>query len=297
MLKIIRNFINGLVFGIIQVVPGISGGTIALVLGFYFDLLNVINNFFGNFKKNLVFIIPLIAGTITGLILFSSIIIYLLTHYSFPTMFFFMGLIAGTIPLISTKVFEKGKRPGISIFLLVIIPLAALIFMAILKMETTSPFKADEIYAGIDIPFMLLLFLAGILSAAALIIPGFSGSFILLLMGVYNIIVYSTSSLRLLPGNLSDLTLILNISKVLIPMGLGIIIGIIFMSRIIEKLLVSFPKQTYAVILGLIIGSLVVLFMEPIVYESGVSVTIILAGIFTFLTGSVLSYITGKRGI
>ena len=297
MIKMLINFFKGLVFGIIQVVPGISSGTIALVLGFYFDLLNVINNFFGNIKKNLVFVIPLVAGMITGLIIFSSIIIYLLANHSFATMFFFMGLIAGSIPLVFFKVYEKGRKTDISLYFFAILPLAALVVMSLFKVENSAYFNAEEIYAAIDIQFMFMLFLAGILSAAALIIPGFSGSFVLLLVGVYNIIVYSASSLRFLLVDITNTSLLLNICKVLIPMGLGIIIGIIFMSRIIEKLLKNFPRQTYAVILGLIIGSIIVLFREPMVYASGISLPIVVAGIFTFLGGGFLSFITGKRGI
>src|SRR5215510_6520550 len=98
MLKLVRNFLNGLAFGITETIPGVSAGTIAIILGFYFELIETVNHFTENIPKRLKFILPLVLGIIAGILLFSSIINYLLGNYSFPTMLFFIGLISGIIP-------------------------------------------------------------------------------------------------------------------------------------------------------------------------------------------------------
>ncbi|MCL2763362.1 MAG: DUF368 domain-containing protein, partial [Treponema sp.] len=109
MLKLVRNFFNGMAFGITETIPGVSAGTIAIILGFYFELIETINHFTENLKKSLALLMPLILGVITGLVLFSSLIHFLLTHYSFPVMLFFIGLIVGIIPHIFVKVKEPER--------------------------------------------------------------------------------------------------------------------------------------------------------------------------------------------
>ena len=109
MLKAIRNFFNGLAFGITETIPGVSGGTIALILGFYFELIETINHFTENFKKRLQFLIPLIIGVVSGILLFSSLINFLLMYFSFPTMLFFIGLISGIIPHIYARARVKNN--------------------------------------------------------------------------------------------------------------------------------------------------------------------------------------------
>ena len=295
MRKIIRDFFNGLVFGATHIIPGISGGTVAVVLGFYFELIKVINHFFKNLRKNLMFAIPLFTGFITGLIIFSSIILSLLTNYSFPTMLFFIGLIAGIVPHVYSRASECGQNQKVSNILLIILPFIVLLVVSLLKAENKEIFSVMEIYEKINVPYMIFIFAAGVLSAAAMVIPGFSGSFVLLLMGIYNIAVYSISSIRYLAADLSNFALMLDICRVLVPLGLGIIAGVIFMAKLIEKLLNKHQRQVYSVILGLLLGSILALFIEPMTYRSGISTIVIIAGIITFVLGTLVSYIMGKK--
>jgi putative membrane protein len=293
MFALIRNFLNGLAFGITETIPGVSGGTIAIVLGFYFELVEAINHFTENIRKYLKFAIPLILGLLTGLLLFSSLIHYLLTYHSFPTMLFFIGLIMGIIPII----FSKVKEPGINLkwneIILIIIPF--LVLLVISGLKETSVVDPEEVINNIDFPFMLFVFFAGIIAAMALVIPGISGSFVLLLLGIYPVIIYSVSSIRLLFADISNTTLLLNICKVLVPLVIGIIIGGLLMVRLIEKLLKNYHKLVYSIILGLLLGSICVLFREPMVYKSGVSVIIIIIGIATLSLGCVFSFFLVKK--
>jgi putative membrane protein len=293
MFAFIRNFLNGLAFGITETIPGVSGGTIAIILGFYNELIETINHFTEDYKKYLKFIIPVLIGAACGILLFSSIINYLLTNHSFPTMLFFIGLITGIIPLIFSKVKEPGQKLEISEILLMVIPFLVLIVISELK--SVSVAEPETAINNINIPFMIFIFFAGIIAAAALIIPGISGSFVLLLIGLYPLVIYAISSIRILFFDSSNIDLLINILKILIPLAIGIIIGGLCMARLIEKLLKNYHKIIYSVILGLLSGSIVVLFKEPLVYRSGISVIIIIIGIITLSLGAVLSFNIGKK--
>ena len=293
MLKLLKNFLNGLAFGITETIPGVSGGTIAIILGFYFELIETINHFTENIKKSLQFAIPLVLGMLTGIVLFSSLIHFLLNNYSFPTMLFFIGLITGIIPHIYAKAKEPDRRFETKELLLIALPFIFLVTLSFFKSASvTSP---EEVINTISVSFMIFIFFSGILAAMALVLPGISGSFVLLLMGIYPLAIYSISSIRILLTDITDITLMLNICRVLGPLAIGIIIGGLFMVRLIEKLLNNYHKILYSVILGLLSGSVCVLFKEPMVYKSGISAIIIIIGAATFSLGCVLSYKIGKE--
>ena len=293
---IVKNFFNGLVFGITQVIPGVSVGTVALILGFYFELIENINHFFKDIRKSLSFLIPLAVGITLGLLLFSSIIDFLLTNYSFPTMLFFIGMVAGIIPRFFSKLKEGGQKLYARDFLLIIFPFVILSATTFLR-GTNAPGQMEvaEVIANINISYMVFLFIAGIAAASALVIPGFSGSVVLLLMGVFHLAIYSVSSIRFLLLDLSNFALMMDIIKVIVPLGIGTVIGIVFMARLIEKLFKNHQRQVYLVVLGLLLGSVFNLFGQPIVYRSGISVVIVIVGIVSFALGSVVSFKLGKN--
>ena len=293
MIKKIRDFFNGLAFGITQIVPGVSGGTIAIILGFYYELIEAVNHFTEDWRKYLRFVLPFLLGTAVGIVTFSSIINYLLTNHSFPTMSFFIGLIVGIIPPIYFKVKDPARRFTGREIALIALPAALLIIISELKVvSVTNPV---EIINSIGIPYMLFIFFAGVIAAMALIMPGVSGSFVLLLLGVYPLITYSLSTIGHLLADITNIRLMMDICKVLVPLGIGVIIGGLSMARLIEKLLNNYFKITYLIILGLLLGSVYALFKEPIVIQSGVSAIIIIIGSVTFVLGYVISYKLGKK--
>ena len=290
---IIRNFLNGLAFGITETIPGVSGGTIAIILGFYDELIETVNHFTNNLRKRIKFLLPLLFGIATGLIVFSSIITYLLTNFSFPTMAFFIGLIVGIIPLIFIKVKDPSRWFTLKELALILLPCLTLVVIANLKpVSVTDP---ADVIKNIGVPFMIFIFIAGIIAAAALVIPGVSGSFMLLLMGIYRLATYSISSIGSLLADITNTSLMLNIAKVLVPLAAGIIIGGLSMARVIEKLLKNHHKTIYLIILGLLLGSVYALFRDPVTYQSGLSVLHVIIGIATFSIGSVISYSLGKK--
>ena len=286
-----RDFMNGVAFGITETIPGVSAGTIAIILGFYHELIEAINNFTSDYKKYLRFLLPLALGVAAGVLTFSSITHYLLTNYSFPTMAFFIGLIVGIIPLIYAKIKDSSWRA--SQVALVICPM--LFVMVISHLRGEAAVNPEEIINYIDWRFMLFIFFSGILAAAALVIPGISGSFVLLLLGIYPLAIYCVSQLRFLLTDVTNLSLMLDISRVLVPLGFGVIIGGLSTARLIEKLLKNHHKTVYSIILGLLVGSVYSLFRDPIVYQSGISESAIAVGVVTFLCGCAASYSIGKK--
>ena len=295
MKKTVRNFFNGLAFGITETVPGVSGGTIALILGFYYELIRSVNHFRKDYKKSLNFLIPLLLGVAVGALAFSSIINFFLKNYSFPTMTFFIGLITGIIPAIYSKVKEPGKIFNVKEIILILLPIILLVLISNLKGMADSVTDPAEVIKNIDVLFMVFIFFVGMMAAAALVIPGISGSFVMLLCGIYPLFTYTLSSVRILLADIANIELWLNICKVLGPLGIGIIIGGLSMARLIEKLLNNYTKIIYSVILGLLLGSVYALFNDPIVYQSGISLPIIILGAETLFFGAVISYNLGKR--
>jgi len=293
-LKGARDFINGVAFGITETIPGVSAGTIAIILGFYHELIEAINNFTKDYKKYLRFLLPLFLGAVAGVLVFGSITHYLLTNYSFPTMTFFISLVVGIIPLIYVKVKDPCRRllkPSEAA--LIVCPM--LFLMAISHLRGATVANPEEVINNIDWQSMLFIFFSGILAAAALVIPGISGSFVLLLLGIYPLAIYCISQIRFLLADITNLPLMLNIAKVLVPLGIGVIIGGLSMVRLIEKLLKDYHKTIYSVILGLLVGSVYSLFRDPIVYQSGVSAPIVAVGAITFLGGCAASFSIGKK--
>jgi len=293
MTKFIMNFFNGLAIGITETIPGVSGGTIAIILGFYNELIYTVNHFTRDLRKHLIFITPILLGVVAGLIVFSSVINYLLTKFSFPTMAFFIGLIVGIIPLIFIKVKTPGRWFTLKESALILLPLLALLILGSLR--PVEIIDVSERISSIDVPFMLFILVAGIIAAAALVVPGISGSFMLLLMGIYPLATHSVSSLGVLLTDISNTSLMLDIAKVLAPLAIGIIIGGLSTARLIGKLLKKHYKTMYSIILGLLVGSIYVLFRDPIMFQSGSPALHITIGIVTLISGSIISFSLGKK--
>ena len=297
MIKLVRNFLNGVAVGTVETVPGVSGGTIAIILGFYDELIKTVNNFRKDYKKSLKFLIPLLMGVAVGVLTFGSIVNYLLLNYSLPTMAFFIGLILGIVPIVYSKIKEPGKALKPKEIILVIAPAVLLGIISNLKNISNSGVVTDpaEVIHNINVFYMLFIFISGILAAAALIIPGISGSFVLLLMGVYPLATYSVSRIKDLLTDITNVGLILDICKVLGPLAIGVIIGGLSMARVINRLLTNYKKTIYSIILGLLIGSVYAVFNDPIVFRSGVSAPIVILGAEMLILGAIISFLLGKK--
>lgn len=235
-----KNLLRGFAMGTTDLIPGVSGGTLAVVLGIYYQLLESISGLFGkDWKRHWGFLIPLGIGMVSAIVCLSRVIEYLLEHHYEPTQFFFTGLILGVLPMLVRQADVRRNFSAIHVIVL-LISLVLMASMAFLSGdEDAGPLTALTIGSTIG------LFFAGWLASMAMLLPGVSGSFVLLLVGVYPTAINALSTFNF---------------PIIITIGLGVLAGFFFSSRAIRYLLASYPHMTYAVMIGLIAGSVFVIF-------------------------------------
>lgn len=285
----IANFFRGILIGVANIIPGVSGGTIAVTLGIFDELIEAINNFFKDPKKYIKFLLPIFIGAIVGVLFFSSLIEYGLINFSLPTSMFFAGLVAGSIRLIYRKATEQQYKPTYYIYTLVA-------FIIVIILSNFSGPSLSITTTTFTTSLYIRLFISGAIAASAMIIPGISGSFVMILLGVYPLLISSISSIKDYLLDLSNTPLLISILQVVIPMGLGIVVGVLLISRIIDILFKKAYSITYFTILGLILGSLYGIFNDPSTYASGTSLPIIAVSIVTFAVGVALSLLLESKG-
>jgi putative membrane protein len=263
-----KNIYRGMIMGASDVIPGVSGGTIAVMLGIYDRLIAAINGIFSKeWKTHLRFLIPLGLGVVTSILLLARVIEWLFEHYPAPTQFLFMGLIIGVIPYLAKKSEMKYNFKPVHYVLLLIgaVIVASMVFF---KSEETAVIQ--EMTAGT----YTMLFFSGFIASAAMILPGISGSFILLIIGIYSTVISGISNFQL---------------DVIFVVGVGILLGIIVMSKLIKFFLENYSSATYALIIGLVIGSIVVIY-PGIPEDTG----LIVASVVTFLVGLFFARVLGR---
>ncbi|MDO5376106.1 MAG: DUF368 domain-containing protein [Staphylococcus rostri] len=273
----LSNIPRGFAMGISDLIPGVSGGTIALLLGIYDDFIASVSGVFSkHFKKSIAFLLPIVIGMGLAIGSLSSVINYLLAEHPMPTMFFFFGLILGIIPFL-VRISKIKQTYTAKHWIILVVAIALLAVMAFFKGDTThgAPSHID-----LSAPMLIKYFIAGICASSAMLLPGISGSFVLLLFGVYSTVTYSIS--ELVRFNFQAL-------PVLILVGSGILVGFLVASKLITYLLQHYTYMTYAAILGLVIGSLFSVF--PGLPTTGV---IWLVSAVSLVLGFVISYVLGK---
>lgn len=261
------NFLKGLVIGVSNVLPGVSGGTIALLLGIYDRLIFAINHLFSKkWKDQLPFLLSVGAGLVVATFLFANVIDWLFEQYPQQIQFAFIGLIIGSLPLLLKQSGLKQTINGKYVFLLIF----SVIIAASLKFF--SPAEATIITEMTPGTYLFLLF-AGFIASSSMILPGISGSLMLLLIGAYGTIIRAVTVLQI---------------DILIVTAIGIGLGVVVMSKVISYFLKQYPVATYAMIIGFVIGSLSVIF--PGWPTNGVA---ILSSAGAFLIGLTLAYLLG----
>lgn len=235
----LKTVFYGIAMGVANIIPGVSGGTIAFILGIYDKLTSSIGNFFTCTKKErkeyLKFLIPLFLGIGVGILIFAKIIEILYKIYPQPTSFFFIGLIIASIPIILKE--NKGKINKNSI-----ISLAMGILVVLGFLMFREPESINQLRTNFNLLYYMKLFLCGAFAAAAMIIPGISGSMLLLILGEYYNILSFINGMKIIP---------------LIFVALGILVGIILCSKLITYLFLNYKNATIYGILGLIIASII----------------------------------------
>ena len=269
--------IKGFLIGVANIIPGVSGGTLAITLGIYEKLIGAISHFFKNLKENIKFIIPIGIGAVLSILLLSRVISFCLDKYTLATILFFIGLILGGIPLLNKKI--KGHYKNVSNIIIFLLSFGFVVALSIFKGENVVSFENMQVINYI------MLFLVGVVAAATMIIPGVSGSFVLMLLGYYKPIV----------DTIGDLTKFNNIWQdmmILVPFGIGVLVGIVAISKLLEFLFKKYEVKTYFGVMGFIMASIITIFTgaEGLVF----SVPQLLIGLILLGIGFVVAYKLGE---
>lgn len=275
----IRNFLKGMVIGTANIIPGVSGGTMMVSMGIYDKLIHCITHLFSELKENIKFLLPIFLGAGAALIGLSFVIEPAFAYFPLQTNCLFIGLIIGGIPAIIRNV--KDSEGKVRMKISCIIPF--LIFFAIVVgLAAIGEKEGAAADLSLSLWSVIKLFAVGVIAAATMVIPGVSGSMMLLLLGYYNPIIATINEfIKSLVA--FDVQGILHGCGVLIPAGLGMVVGIFAIAKLIEVILKKFPMQTYWAILGLIIASPIAILM---VGELGtITVVSVLVSVVTFAIG------------
>lgn len=236
-IEYLKYFLCGIVFGTANVIPGVSGGTMLVVFGVFDRLTDSISGIKKIFE-NIKFLITFGVGAGAGILISAKLIKKLFDGFPIQTNLFFIGLIVGGIPLIyKLGTSEKKAKPLCAVPF--VISMAAVIGLTVL--EKLDVFKlAPDVVEGFDLVMSLKLMVCAAIAAVTMIIPGISGSFIMMLLGVYETII----------GALGDFNF-----YVIIPFAIGAVIGIIFGAKLISFLIKKNKLMVYSALMGLVVGS------------------------------------------
>jgi len=237
----LKNFIYGLIIGIGFIIPGVSGGILATILGVYETILEKLSNIKNHFKENILYLLPLITGIILSILLFSKLILYFLKNHNNFISYVFIGLILGCLPYLFQEIKNKTNK-NISVPYFFISFILGIILFLIEKNNINN----------VITPNLFLMFIAGIFYAIGKLVPGISGAALLMLLGIYEYL------LKILANPLS---ISFNQIILFIPFILSFIISSIFIIKIINYLLNHHFRNTYSAIIGFVISS--ILFIYP----------------------------------
>jgi len=243
----IKNILKGIVIGIANIIPGVSGGTMMVAMGIYDKLIHCITHLFSELKKNVMFLLPIVIGMGIALVGGSFTIEKMFEVIPFQTSLLFVGLVVGGLPAMWKNVKGKTIRPGHVIAFVIFF--AVVVVMAL--MGETEGNAAD---LGFTIINVIKLFFVGVIAAATMVIPGVSGSMMLLLMGYYNPIL-STITGFFESLKAFDIEGLMQGVGVLAPFGVGVLVGIFAIAKLIEIIFAKFPLHAYWAIIGLIVAS------------------------------------------
>lgn len=270
-------FIKGIVLGVAFVIPGVSGGTLAVLMGIYEELIEAASNFYksiADFKKYIMYLLPIGLGVVFSVAVFAKLIKFGLDKAPIITILIFLGMIIGGIPALVRNV--KGTKTNLKDMTLMLVGLIIVISMLIFHKSNTN-----VVLTNMSITGYITLFLVGTIAAVTMVVPGISGSFTLMLIGYYEPIL----------NLVNDITSFKNLGPNLIlifTFMLGVFIGIIFISKIIEWCLKHYKRETYYAIIGFVLSSIISVIYE--VSKFPFNLTHLIIGIVLLVINTVLVY-------
>ncbi|MDR0272021.1 MAG: DUF368 domain-containing protein [Clostridiales bacterium] len=294
-MKILFLILKGIAVGGANVMPGVSGATIAVIFRIYDDFINSINSLFKNTKESLKFLIPVGIGIVIGILAVGGVIDILLERFSMQAGGFIAGLMAGSLPFIYSQAVLKTEKKDslVKYFIIAVISVAAIILLTLFAPTSSS----GETEIALSVGLIAHLFIGGAIAGATMVIPGISGAMVLVLLGLYPIAIHTITQIREYLTSPMDFTLLGQICLIVIPLGIGIVAGALLGSKLIAILLEKFHSATYFAILGLVFGTIFVIFNNPDTYKSHETVTpiLIIFTAITFIIGTLTSLRLGKQ--
>ncbi len=233
-------FLKGLTVGASMLIPGVSGGTMAIILGIYDRLIHAISSFRKDKKRNAFLLLTFGGGAVLGILLLSKLIWKLVTAFHMPMMYLFIGAILASVPPLYRKSRQRTASAGSIVALLLGFGL-----VWALSLLPSGLFQFGE---ETTVWSYLMLFIAGLIVAVALVLPGISASYMLLMLGMYDITLQAIQAFHL---------------AFLIPLLLGVGVGTILTTGLLEKAMQQFPHITYPLIIGFVLGSVLEVFPGP----------------------------------
>ena len=271
----LKKILQGMVVGIANIIPGVSGGTMMVAMGLYDKLIHSITHLKSEFKESMKLLIPIFAGAGIAIVALSRLFEFLLATYPIPTNFAFCGLIAGSLPFIFQKV--KGHSVTVGKMIPFFIFFGVVILMAVLGEDGGS--AADVSFGLVNV---IKLLGVGIIAAATMVVPGVSGSMMLMLLGYYDTIIETINDCidALIQFNMTEL---LRVVGILAPFGIGVVVGIFAIAKLIEFIFKKAEIHAYYGIIGLILASPIAILMKT--DWSGASVLLLAISVVTFASG------------
>ncbi|MDY5730123.1 MAG: DUF368 domain-containing protein [Eubacteriales bacterium] len=253
-MKFIMDILRGMVIGLANIIPGVSGGTMMVSMGIYDTIIYCITHVFKQLVKSIKILLPYLIGMLLGIGGGALVLSYLFKAYNLPTNTAFIGLILGGIPAIA-KHMDKKKLNKFTI------GIGILFFALIIAMQALKVQGGASRVLTPNVFTMILMVFVGAIASSTMIIPGVSGSMVMVLLGFYDSLLGSVSKfINALKS--FDFAMLVQEGLILLPFAIGVILGIFFVSKLIEYLLKNHFTATYCGILGLVLASPIVVLLN-----------------------------------
>ena len=254
------DFLKGIGIGISCIIPGVSGGTFALLTNCYDKLVNSVSTIFKTFLRSFLILLPIGLGLLVGVVLGYFGISKAFDYILFTIIALFAGLILGSIPSLFGEVKKEKLQP--SYLLALLLAFIFVVGIGIISFIISTQYPDYSIASMFENPewyLYVLMFPVGIIASFALVTPGVSGSMLILVLGFYQPILDTIHNLIHFVNPLSNFFL-------LFIFGIGVLVGFFFMSKLMKYLLDKHRTITYYAIIGFVMGSLISIFLNPEIY-------------------------------
>lgn len=282
-MNLFKDILRGVVIGIANAIPGVSGGTMMVSMGIYDKLIYSVTHLFKQPVKSIKTLLPYFIGMAIGIVGLAFAIVAMFEHIPFQTCMLFIGLILGGVPILTGHL--KGVRFNLSHAVVFLIFFGSIILLQIFGGQ------GSDVALTVTPISLFKLVLVGIVAAATMVIPGVSGSMMLMTMGYYYPVIGSVKDF-ITALVAFDAPKIIHICMILIPFGIGVVVGIFAVAKLIEMLMDKYEALTYCGIMGLVVASPVVILMSAPL--AGMSVVTVLTGAVTFVVGVVIALCLSK---